>query len=764
MMRQYELVERVTRYNPNADENLLNKAYVYAMQKHGTQQRANGDPYFSHPLEVAGILTDLKLDDATIAVALLHDTIEDTDATRAEIDQMFGEDIGRLVEGLTKIGKLDLVSKKAAQAENLRKLLLAISSDIRVLLVKLADRLHNMRTLQHMPEEARGRIAEETLEIYAPLAGRMGMHDMREELEDLAFRTVNPEAYATIERRLSELRSRNRSLIEAIERELTERLERAGIKAEVKGREKQPYSIFRKMERKAVSFEQLSDILGFRVVVGSVAECYAAVGVVHTTWPAVPGRFKDYVSTPKQNDYRSIHTTVVGPGSQRVELQVRTADMERIAEYGIAAHALYKDGVTPPPPKHKGNGAANGKLNGANGNGASTLRGFNEEIRAYEWLRRTVEMLAEGDTPEEFLEHTKLELFQDQVFCFTPKGRLIALPRGATPIDFAYSVHTDIGDTTVGSRINGRNMPLMTELHNGDEVEILCSKAQVPPAAWESMVVTGKARSAIRRATRAAVRKQYAGLGRQIVERAFARAGREYSDKVVEAVLPRLAQSNVEDMLAAVGRGEIPSINVLKAVHPDHKEERLPRAKSASEEGWFGLKRGSGMKFRVPGLSRKPAAEARSGSDRAIPIRGIHGEMAVRFAKGGAIPGERIVGIMTPGEGITIYPIQSPALKDFDDEPERWLDVRWDVDDDHRSRFPVRIEVTAINEPGTLAQVSQVMADNDANITNIRIVKSAPDFSVMLFDMDVFDVKHLNRLVAQLRARPVVSGVTRVNG
>ena len=568
MMRQYELVERVTRYNPNADENLLNKAYVYAMQKHGAQQRANGDPYFSHPLEVAGILTDLKLDDATIAVALLHDTIEDTDATRAEIDQMFGEDIGRLVEGLTKIGKLDLVSKKAAQAENLRKLLLAISSDIRVLLVKLADRLHNMRTLQHMPEEARGRIAEETLEIYAPLAGRMGMHDMREEMEDLAFRTVNPEAYATIERRLADLRERNRRLIEAIERELTERLAKAGIKAEVKGREKQPYSIFRKMERKAVSFEQLSDILGFRVIVGSVAECYAAVGVVHTTWPAVPGRFKDYVSTPKQNDYRSIHTTVVGPGSQRVELQVRTAEMHGIAEYGIAAHALYKDGVAPAKPKGNGNGSA--KPNG--GNGSARLAEFDEEIRAYEWLRRTIEMLAEGDTPEEFLEHTKLELFQDQVFCFTPKGRLIALPRGATPIDFAYAVHTDIGDTTVGARVNGRNMPLMTELHNGDEVEILCSKAQVPPAAWESMVVTGKARSAIRRATRAAVRKQYAGLGRQIVERAFARAERNYSDKLVEAVLPRLAQNNVEDMLAAVGRGEIPSANVLKAAYPDHKE------------------------------------------------------------------------------------------------------------------------------------------------------------------------------------------------
>ena len=767
MMRQYELVERVTRYNPNADENLLNKAYVYAMQKHGTQTRANGDPYFSHPLEVAGILTDLKLDDATIAVALLHDTIEDTDATRAEIDQMFGEDIGALVEGLTKISKLDLVSKRAEQAENLRKLLLAISSDIRVLLVKLADRLHNMRTLQFMPVEARARIAQETLDIYAPLAGRMGMHDMREEMEDLAFRTINPEAYATIERRLEDFRTRNRTLTERIERELTEKLANAGIAAEVKGREKRPYSIFRKMERKAISFEQLSDILGFRVIVGTLSACYAALGVVHTTWPTVPGRFKDYISTPKQNDYRSIHTTVIGPGRQRVELQVRTAEMHRIAEYGIAAHALYKDGVA--AAKQKANGSGNGAAqpNGgkdSNGSGSSALAGFNEEIHAYEWLRRTIEMLAEGDTPEEFLEHTKLELFQDQVFCFTPKGRLIALPRGATPIDFAYAVHTDIGDTTVGAKINGRAMPLMTALRNGDEVEILRSKAQVPSPAWESMVVTGKARSAIRRATRVAVRKQYAGLGRQIVERAFARAGRPYADKLIEAALPRLAQSNVEDMLAAVGRGEIPSDNVLKAVYPDHKVERTVRKKPRTEEGgWFGLKRGSGMKFRVPGLSRKaPAADAPRG--QAIPIRGLHGEMPVRFADGGAIPGERIVGIMTPGEGITIYPIQSPALKDFDDEPERWLDVRWDMDDERPSRFPVRIEVTAINEPGTLAQVAQVMADNEANISNVRMAQSAPDFMVMVFDMEVFDVKHLNRLIAQLRARPIVNSVVRVNG
>jgi len=748
MMRQYELLERVTRYNPNADENLLNRAYVYAMQKHGEQQRANGDPYFSHPLEVAGILTDLKLDDATIAVALLHDTIEDTDATRTEIDAMFGEDIGRLVEGLTKIDKLDLVTKKAAQAENLRKLLLAISSDVRVLLVKLADRLHNMRTLEHMPAEARSRIAEETLEIYAPLAGRMGMHDMREELEEIAFKTVNPEGYSAIANRLAELRVRDQGLIERIEHELAERFDHHGIRARVWGREKRSYSIFRKMERKAVSFEQLSDIFGFRVVVNSVEECYAALGIVHSTWPSVPGRFKDYISTPKQNDYRSIHTTVIGPGRQRVELQIRTEEMHRIAEYGIAAHALYKDGVVVAV---SGNGA----------NGSATRSGFNEEIRSYEWLRRTIEMLAEGDTPEEFLEHTKLELFQDQVFCFTPKGRLIALPRGATPIDFAYAVHTDIGDTCVGCRINGRAMPLMTVLENGDEVEIVRLDSQVPPAAWESMVVTGKARSAIRRATRDAVRKQYAGLGRRIVERLFASANRPYSDDSAKAALPRLAQHNVEDMMAAVGRGEIPAVNVLKAVYPDHSDERLKGRKVRSEEGWFGLTRGSGMKFRVPGLSRKSSGERPAKADAAIPIRGLHDEMAVRFADGGAVPGDRIVGIMTPGEGITIYPIHSAALKEFDDQPERWLDVRWDVEKDGRRRFPARIEVTATNEPGSLAQIAQIIADSEGNISNLSI-DSATDFSQMVIDIEVWDLKHLTRIIAQLRARSVVSSAVRI--
>ena len=431
MMRQYELVDRVRRYNPHADEVLLNRAYVYAMKAHGAQKRASGDPYFSHPLEVAAILTDMKLDDATIVAAVLHDTIEDTDSTREEIDRLFGADIGSLVDGLTKLKKLDLVSKRAAHAENFRKLLLAIAADVRVLLVKLADRLHNMRTLHFVPPEKRARIAEETLDIYAPLAGRMGMQGMRDELEDLAFRHLMPEAYAMIEARLEELRRKNGKIIAKIEKELADELAARGIKSEVEGRQKQPYSVWRKMERKSIAFEQLSDIFGFRVVVDNVDDCYRVIGVVHTKWAVVPGRFKDYISTPKQNDYQSIHTTVVGPGRQRVELQVRTQAMQDIARNGIAAHALYKDGRV------------------------SDRDTLTSESRAYQWLRRTIEMLAEGDTPEEFLEHTKLELFHDQVFCFTPKGRLIALPRGATPIDFAYAVHTDVGNSAVGAKING---------------------------------------------------------------------------------------------------------------------------------------------------------------------------------------------------------------------------------------------------------------------------------------------------------------------
>lgn len=735
MMRQYELVERVRRYNPDTDEVLLNRAYVYAMKAHGAQVRASGDPYFSHPLEVAAILTDMKLDDATIVAAVLHDVIEDTDSTREEVDRIFGEEIGDLVEGLTKLKRLDLVSKRAVQAENFRKLLLAIAADVRVLLVKLADRLHNMRTLHFVAPEKRARIAEETLDIYAPLAGRMGMQRMRDELEDLAFKHLMPEAYATIEARLDDIGRKNNLRIVAIETEITEALKSAGIRADVKGRQKQPYSVWRKMERKSIAFEQLSDIFGFRIIVGSTAECYRALGVLHTKWPSVPGRFKDYISTPKQNDYRSIHTTVVGPGRQRVELQIRTDEMHDVASHGIAAHALYKEGVI---------------------SGHSALK---SEAKAFQWLRRTIESLAEGSSPEEFLEHTKLELFLDQVFCFTPNGRLIALPKGATVIDFAYAVHTDVGNSAVAAKINGHMAPVLTELQNGDEVEVIRQEGQVPPAIWETLVLTGKARSAIRRATREAMRAQYAGLGRQIVTRAFERAGRPFVEEKLKAYLPRFARTSVEDVLAAVGRGEMFSGDVLKAVHPDIMDDRKPLlTRATAATGWFAMRTNPYLLFHVAGVSEEV--------DWKIMAKdGLHPDLPVLYApNGGAVPGDRIVGILTPNESITVYPIQSGDLTAFDEQTERWLDVRWDIAEGERPFFPARLQITAINEPGTLGAIATVIGENGANIDNIVMQPVSPDFRVLIADLEVSDIRHLSSIVSQLRARPIVSKVERVNG
>ena len=753
MMRQYELVERVLAYDPNADEALLNRAYVYAMKAHGNQKRASGETYFSHPLEVAAILTELKLDDATIATALLHDTIEDTTATREEIDRQFGPEIGALVEGLTKIKKLDLVTKQAEQAENFRKLLLAISSDIRVLLVKLADRLHNMRTLEHMQPDKRRRTAEETLEIYAPLAGRMGMQWLRDELEDLSFRWINPEAYQTVVAKLTELHERTKGLIGEIQKALTDKLAQRGITAEVTGREKKPHSIWRKMERKQISLEQLSDIYAFRIIVPSLEDCYRTIGVVHTTWHVVPGRFKDYVSNPKPNGYRSIHTTVVGPRYQRAELQVRTSDMHDVAEYGVAAHTLYKDRV-------KTNGTIAVPLNG------------NGELNAYQWLRRLVETLLEGDNAEEFLEHTKLELFQDQVFCFTPKGRLIALPRGATPIDFAYAVHTDVGNSCVGCRINGRHMSLVTELKNGDEVEIETSAVKSPPAAWERVAVTGKARSAIRRATREATRKQYSELGKQMLRTALVRYNRVYSDDILAQGVRRLSQKSVEDVVAAVGRGELPVETVLRACLPDLPsavEAHRPRhrrtvSEPPAEEGWFNLTKVMGFKFRRP--AEAPGTELRVDEPSAggVPIRGLNGELPVCFGDGGAIPGDRIVGILSPGDGITIYPIHSPELQKFESFPDRWIDVTWDIADDSTERFPAAIEITVPNEPGILAQIAHVIGEADGNIDNLRMTARAGDFTKMHIALEVWDLDHLNKILGGLRTKPFVSAVSRVFG
>ena len=724
MMRQYELVERVTKYDPDADEDLLNRAYVYAMKAHGNQKRASGEAYFNHPLEVAAILTEMKLDAATIAAALLHDTVEDTEATHQEIEEKFGGEIAALVDGLTKIAKLDLVTKEAAQAENLRKLLLAMSKDVRVLLVKLADRLHNMRTLDHVKSEKRLRIAQETMEIYAPLAGRMGMQAARDELEDIAFRVLNPDANKIITDRLAKLHAESGGILTSIEQEITQKLAENGIKSEVHGREKRPYSIFRKMERKLLSLGQLSDIFGFRVMVGTVDQCYRALGIIHRTYRAVPGRFKDYISTPKQNDYRSIHTTVIGPHHMRVEMQIRTRLMHEIAERGVAAHAMYKDA---PDAKE-------------------ALDGFKApaaESNAYRWLRHLVEMLQEGESPREFLEHTKLELFHDQVFCFTPKGKLIALPKGATPIDFAYAVHTSVGDSCVGAKVNGSHAPLVTELKNGDEVDIIRSEAQTPPAAWEGLAVTGKARAAIRRATRAAARKQFAGLGREIVEKMLAKVERVFVEKEVTAAMPRLGHKNLEDALAAVGRGELLAVDILKAMGLTIDATKLKE------------------------LRRRHQTRKADGSvETSIPVRGVARTTALKISPDtGAVPGERIVGILVPGEGITIYPIFAKALEQFENYPERWVDLAWDTGAEEL-RFPARLTLSILNEVGSLAQVTQLISDHGGNIDALQLAArdGARDFFDLDVTVEVHDLKHLNEIMTGLRGRSSVRSVTRKTG
>jgi guanosine-3',5'-bis(diphosphate) 3'-pyrophosphohydrolase len=713
MMRQFELVERVKSYDPNADEDAINRAYVFAMKMHGSQLRASGDPYFSHPIEVAGILTRYRLDSASIITALLHDTIEDTPATQEDIDKLFGSEIGRLVDGVTKLNRIELQSDHAKQAENLRKLVLAMSEDIRVLLVKLADRVHNMRTLHYISKpEKRRRIALETMEIYAPLAERIGMQEIKMELEDLAFAELHGDARSSIIARLNFLREQGGDLIGRIIEELRSTLAEAGVTATVSGREKTPYSIWLKMQRKNVGFEQLSDIMAFRVAVPSVEDCYRALGVIHSKYPMVPNRFKDYISTPKPNGYRSLHTGVFGPERHRIEVQIRTNEMHEVSELGVAAHWKYK--------------AGGGKMT---------------DGRQYRWLRELLDILEHASNPDEFLEHTKLEMFQDQVFCFTPKGDLIALPSGATPVDFAYAVHSDVGDTCVGAKINGRIMPLRSRLQNGDQVEIITSKAQTPNPTWERFVVTGKARARIRRFIRTQQRAQYVDLGRAILVRAFRAEGYDFTEKAVEGVLKIFKAPTVDDLIAMVGEGTLTAKEVVSTVFPE-------------------LKSGANRPDNVVLLNKaKPPADKKDRAN-AVPIKGLIPGMAVHFA--GCchpLPGDRIVGIVTTGKGVTVHTIDCDNLEQYVDTPERWLDIAWEGAD--ANVHVGRIDLVVANEPGALGAVTTVIAKNMGNIINLKITNRTTEFFEMIIDIEVRDVKHLTNIIAALRATPAINSVER---
>jgi GTP diphosphokinase / guanosine-3',5'-bis(diphosphate) 3'-diphosphatase len=722
MIRQFELVERVQSYDPEADEDMLNRAYVYGLKKHGTQLRASGDPYFSHPVEVAGILAEMKLDTSSIITGLLHDTIEDTDATREEIAGMFGEDIARLVDGVTKLSRLEVQSETTKEAENLRKLVLAMSSDIRVLLVKLADRLHNMRTLTYIKDPARRRrIARETMDLYAPLASRIGMEKVKRELEELAFAELNPDGRASVLARLGYLRERGEQIVPQIEAELAETLTEGGLTAQVSGREKTPYSIWRKMQQKNVSFEQLADIMAFRIIVDDVAQCYQALGVLHGRYQVLPQRFKDYISVPKPNGYRSLHTGVIGPLGQRIEIQIRTAEMQDQAERGVAAHWIYKQG------------------------GPST------DAPQYAWLRSLIDILDKAPNAEEFLEHTKLEMFQDQVFCFTPKGKLIALPRGATPIDFAYAVHSQVGDTCVGAKINGRMLPLRTQLSNGDQIEIVTSKAQTPSPTWERFAVTGKAKAAIRRFIRTRQREQYLQLGRSLLDKAFHEEGYEVTDKGLADVKANFKQATIDDLVAAVGAGLVGAREVLTAVYPGLKQKQ--QRKGSADVVPISRARNKASK------ARDAQSKRESGQ---IAITGLIPGMAVHFARCcHPLPGDRIVGIITTGKGVTIHTIDCATLESFSDAPERWIDVGWDAVGEGEAAYTGRLRITVANQPGSLSSLSTVIARHEGNISNLRIVNRSMDFFDMVIDVEVSDVKHLADITAALRATPAINAVER---
>jgi GTP diphosphokinase / guanosine-3',5'-bis(diphosphate) 3'-diphosphatase len=717
VMRQYELVERVKAYDPAVDEDLLNRAYVYAMKAHGPQLRASGDPYFSHPVEVAGILSAWKLDSASIATGLLHDTVEDTGATIDELSQLFGREVARLVDGVTKLNKLELQSSHTEQAENFRKLLLAMSDDIRVLLVKLADRLHNMRTLHFIPKlEKQQRIAAETLEIYAPLAERIGMHALKDELDDLAFTALWSDARESVLNRLGQLRKHDSNLIERIVDELRQTLHAAGLEAEVYGREKTPFSIWRKMKRKNVSFEQLSDIMAFRITVDSVPNCYAALGVIHGRYAMVPERFKDFISTPKPNAYRSLHTTIFGPERRRIEVQIRTRDMHEVAEMGVAAHWAYKQ---------------ERRLT---------------DGRQYRWVRGLLEILEQAAGPEEFLEHTKLEMFQDQVFCFTPRGDLISLPQGATPVDFAYAVHSEVGDSCIGAKVNGRLVPLRTRLSHGDQVEVITSKSAGPSPAWERFVVTGKARSRIRRFLRTRQRNDFIAHGRELLQRAGQKERLTLGEKRLEAVLESLHQKSVDDLLAAIGEGALNARVVIEALRRDQQPAAAP---APADDNVVPLRR----------TRPTPPADSRQGL-----ISGLLPGMALNFA--GCchpIPGDPIVGVVRTGRGVVIHRSDCRVLGRKPEDADRWLDLGWNADATEAKAI-ARLHVMSLNQPGSLGSLSTVVGKQGGNITDVRFGSRSPDVYEIILDIEVEDRDQLDRIIASLRATPVVSYVERSQG
>ncbi|MXP26681.1 RelA/SpoT family protein [Altererythrobacter indicus] len=694
MLRQYELVERVKEYDPDADEALLNRAYVYTVQKHGSQKRASGDPYFSHPVEVAGLMTDLKLDQETIITALLHDTVEDTLATIEDIEKNFGPDVARLVDGVTKLSKIEQMPENERAAENLRKFLLAMSEDLRVLLVKLADRLHNMRTLHFIRKpEKRRRIARETMDIYAPLAQRVGMYEYMREMQLLAFEQLEPEGYATITGRLEQIRSQAGGQVDDIALKIKQALAEGDVSVEIKGREKHPYSIWKKMAERHVNFEQITDIMAFRVLTDNIEDCYRALGILHTNWQMVPGRFKDYISTPKANGYRSLHTSLIYSGSMRVEVQIRTREMHRLNEFGLAAHWAYKQGGKSP----------DGQVG---------------------WLRDLIEIIDSSQDAEEMLEHTKMAIYQDRIFAFTPKGALFQLPKGATPVDFAFAVHTDIGAHAVGAKINARHMPLRTPLQNGDVVEIIKGANAEPQLSWLGFVVTGKARAAIRRSVRLKERSEVSAIGKMLFDDICERLPTKIGKKAIAAALERLELEDQDEMMFEMGAAKLSDRAVMEALVPGSTAD----------------------------LPEPPRQE------KTISIKGLTPGMGYQLANCcHPVPGDRIVGLRHLGQGVEVHAID--CLELANDADADWLDLSWG----EQSQGAVgRLKVVLYNRPGTLAEMAGIFANNNANVLNLGMSDRDGPFHTYDVDLEVQDLAHLTRIISAIRASDAVAEAERI--
>ena len=699
MLDADDLIALVRNYNPKTNEALLRGAYAYAQRMHEGQTRHSGEPYFTHPVAVAAILTEQRLDDATIATALLHDTIEDTKGTYTEIAKLFGADVAELVDGVTKLTNLELSSREAKQAENFRKLLMAMSKDLRVILVKLADRLHNMRTIRHMKPEKQAKKAHETMDIYAPLAGRMGMQWMREELEDLSFRVLNSEARNSIMRRFLTLQKETGDAIPRITDDIEAVLERHGVKADVFGRAKKPFSIWRKMQEKDLAFSRLSDIYGFRVLTATEDDCYRVLGAIHQRWRAVPGRFKDYISQPKSNGYRSIHTTVSGRDGKRVEVQIRTRQMHDVAESGVAAHWSYRDGVRSENPF---------------------------AVDPAKWLEGLTERFEAAEDGDEFLEHVKLEMYSDQVFCFTPKGDVVQLPKGATPIDFAYTIHTRIGHSCVGAKVDGLRVPLWTRLKNGQSIEIITAEGQTPQASWIDIVVTGRAKAAIRRMLREEDRERFIKLGRELARVAFEQVGKKATDKALETAARAIGLKSGAEMLARIGSAELSARSVVARIYPE-----------------------------LAGQTETNAVEVRRA------VIGLPAGAETRRAQCcQPVPGERIVGITYLGRGPIVHAIDCPALADFDDSPERWIDLHW-TEGRHAPIHNVTIDVTISNQKGVLGRICTLIGEQNANISDLNFIDRKLDYFRLLIDVDVRNAEHLHAVMMAVELDSDVASLQR---